>query len=203
MKIRLRISIFGILMILILLFGDNYRYAIIALSAATVHELGHIVASFILKMKINSFSVNLFGARLGISLPMYSYKKELLLSLSGPLANIVCGIPALYIYTKCDITNKSSFYFIFFAVACFFLALLNLLPIKEFDGGRIFVCMSAPILGIYTAEKLLSRLSFLFIFILWSISIYLMIRTGASLALFAFSSALFTELFINSECFKK
>jgi len=203
LKIRLKISIFGILMILILLFGDNRQYTIIALSAAVVHEFGHILMSLILKMKINSFSLNLFGARLGVALPMYSYKKELLLSLSGPLSNIICGIPALYIYINFSMSGTISLCFIFFAVACFFLAMLNLLPIKGFDGGRIFVCLSAPLIGIYASEKWLIRLSFLFIFVLWAISIYLMIKIGASLALFVFSSALFTELFINSECFKK
>lgn len=203
MKIRLKISIFGILMILVLLFGDSYKYTVIALTAALVHELGHILSALILKMKINSFSIDLLGARLGVSLPMYSYKKELILSAAGPAANIVFGAFSIYIYNKSNVPEAMSEYLLFFPIACFFLALLNLLPVKGFDGGRIFVCISAPICGIYFSEKWLIRLSFLFIFILWTVSVYLMLKIGASLTLFAFSSALFTELFINADYFKR
>lgn len=184
-------------MILILLFGDNSEYAIIALTAAATHELGHIITALVLKMKLDSFSLGLFGARLGIALPLYSYRHELMLSLSGPIANLLTGSAALYIYH----IQGSSEHVLFFAVASFFLALLNLLPIKGFDGGRIFICLSAPPLGIYVAERLLELLSFVFVLMLWILSIYLMLKVGSSLALFVFSAALFAELFLNAETF--
>ena len=201
MKSRLKISIFGILMILILIFGDNYKYTVVALCAALAHESGHIIAALILKMKLDGFTLNILGARIGISLPMYSYKKELLLSLSGPIANITSGIISLCIY-KSSVTQTNT-YLLFFTIASFFLAILNLLPIKGFDGGRIFVCFLAPLSGAYTPEIWLGRLSFLFIFLLWVISVYLMLRIGSSLTLFVFSTALFAELFLSSEGFKK
>lgn len=201
MKSRLKISIFGILMILILMFGDNYKYTVIALCAALVHESGHIIAALILKMKIDGFTLNILGAKIGVSLPMYSYKKEMLLSLSGPFANIVSGIISLFVF-KSSIAQTNT-YLVFFTIASFFLAILNLLPIKGFDGGRIFICLSAPLLDAYTPEKWLERLSFLFVFILWVISVYLMLRIGSSLTLFVFSTALFAELFLSSDGFKK
>ena len=199
MKSRLKISIFGILMLLILLFGDNCRYTIIALCAATVHEMGHIIAAIVLKMKLNGLSLSLFGARIGISSPMYSYKKELMLALAGPLANIISGSISLSIYN----IGSENEYLLFFAIASFFLGILNLLPIKSFDGGRIFICIFSPSFGAYNPERWLNRLSFLFIFLLWVISIYLMLRIGSSLTLFVFSSALFAELFLVSDGFKK
>lgn len=201
MKSRLKISIFGILMILILMFGDNCKYTVIALCAALVHESGHIIAALILKMKIDGFTLNILGAKIGVSLPMYSYKKEMLLSLSGPVANIVSGIISLFVF-KSSIAQTNT-YLVFFTIASFFLAILNLLPIKGFDGGRIFICLSAPLLDAYTPEKWLERLSFLFVFILWVISVYLMLRIGSSLTLFVFSTALFAELFLSSDGFKK
>ncbi len=201
MKSRFKISIFGILMLLILLFGDNYKYTVIALFAAFIHEIGHILAALVLKMKLNGFALNMLGAKIRISLPMYSYKKELLLSLAGPFTNIVSGIIAVFIYRSGS--DADSTYSLFFAIASFFLAILNLLPIKNFDGGRIFICILAPALGVDKPERWLIRSSFVFIFLLWVISVYLMLRIGSSLTLFVFSSALFTELFLGSEGFKK
>ena len=54
MKIKLRISIFGMLMLLILIFGDNSIYSVIALSAAAAHEVGHIIAAKILGIKFKN-----------------------------------------------------------------------------------------------------------------------------------------------------
>ena len=188
MKLRLKISIFGILMLLILLFGDNRKYAIIAFCAAIVHEVGHICASLILKMKLEGLTLNLFGARLKVALTMYSYKQEFWMALAGPLANAIFGTLSIFIYTADD--TQPNTYLLFFAIASFFLASLNLLPIKGFDGGRIFICAMAPRFGVYMPENWLDKLSFSFIFLLWVISIYLMLRIGSSLTLFVFSSAL-------------
>lgn len=186
-------------MILILIFGDNSKYAIIALSAAIIHEIGHVAASFLLKMKLKNFSLKLFSAKLGVALPLHSYKKELLLALSGPLANIVSGITAIHIYRHIYCNE----YVMFVIVASFFLAILNLLPIRSFDGGRIFICTLAPHFNIYKIEYVLEILSFSFILLLWIVSVYLMLKIGSSLTLFVFSSALFAELFLNSDTFQK
>lgn len=198
MKLKLRISIFGVLMLLILLFGDSSGYALIAVVAAAIHELGHIAAALLLHMRLDSFSLGLMGARLGLSLPLYSYRKELWLSLAGPLTNIVTGATALYIYHVCHVEAL-----LFFGVASLFLAGLNLLPVESFDGGRIFICLLAPIAGLYASERTLQHLSFGCIWLLWGTSIYLMLRCGSSLALFVFSSALFAQLFLGGEAFKK
>lgn len=198
MKLKLRISIFGVLMLLILLFGDSTGYALIAVVAAAVHELGHIAAALLLRMRLDSFSLGLMGARLGLSLPLYSYRRELWLALSGPLINIVSGVAALYIYRSCRVEML-----LFFGVAGLFLAGLNLLPVQSFDGGRIFICLLAPTVGLYAAERALRRLSFGCIWLLWGTSVYLMLRCGSSLALFVFSSALFAQLFLGGDAFEK
>ncbi len=198
MKLKLRISIFGVLMLLILLFGDSTGYALIAVMAAAVHEAGHVVAALALRMRLDSFSLGLLGARLGLSLPLYSYRKELLLSLSGPLTNIVTGGAALYIFSRCAAQSA-----LFFGVASLFLAALNLLPVQSFDGGRIFMCIAAPMIGVFTAERILRVLSFLCVLLLWGTSVYLMLRLGSSLALFVFSSALFAQLFLGADAFEK
>ena len=187
-------------MLLILLFGDDSVYTLVALSAAAVHEAGHIVAAAILKIKFKSLSLSLLGAKLGLAAPLYSYSREWLLCAAGPAINIMTGGIALYIYNKCGSPERLR-YVLFFAVASFFLAGLNLLPIKNFDGGRMLICVAAPLLGINAAEKMTDVLSFFCVLAIWSISLYLMIRVGSSLALFVFSSALFAELFFDPAYF--
>jgi stage IV sporulation protein FB len=202
LKIKLRISIFGVLMLLVLIFGDDSVYTLIALSAAAVHETGHIIAAALLKVKIGSFSLSLYGARLGLAVPLYSYRREWLLSAAGPAANIVSGGIAYYIYRIYGGTYNVQ-YVLFFAIASFFLAALNLLPIKNFDGGRMLLCVTAPTLGLYNAEKITEILSFIFVLIIWAMSLYLMLRVGSSLTMFVFSSALFAELFFDPGAFSQ
>ncbi|MGI6167623.1 MAG: hypothetical protein ACOYIA_05770 [Eubacteriales bacterium] len=197
LKIKLRVSIFGVLMLLILIFGDDRVYTIIALAAAAVHELGHVAAAALLKIRIGSFSVDLFGAKLGTAAPLYSYRREWLLSAAGPAMNLLTGGIAYYIYYFAG-KPESHRYVLFFAIASFFLAGLNLLPIRNFDGGRMLLCIMAPLAGIYAAEKLTGALSFIFVLLLWVMSLYLMLRVGSSLALFVFSTAIFAELFLDS-----
>ena len=157
MKIKLRISIFGMLMLLILIFGDNSIYSAIALSAAAVHEIGHIIAAKILGVKFKTLSLNLLGARLGLDTPLYSYKKEFLLCAAGPAINIITGIIALYLY-HLRIHDE---HILFFAIASFFLALLNLLPIKSFDGGRILYSFISRYFTPRTALNITRFLSFI------------------------------------------
>lgn len=202
LKIKLRISIFGILMLLVLIFGDNSVYTMIALAAAAVHEAGHLIAAAALGVKLGSFSLGLFGARLGLAVPLYSYKREWLLCAAGPALNLLTGGAAYYIYRCCGSSEKLK-YVLFFAIASFFLAVLNLLPIKNFDGGRMLLCLAAPKIGIYSAEKITEILSFAFVLLIWVMSLYLMLRVGSSLALFVFSSALFAELFLDSGAFSR
>lgn len=200
MKIKLRISIFGILMLLILIFGEDGVYSLVALAAAAVHEAGHLAAAAIMKIKFKSLTLTLLGARLGLALPLYSYRREWLLCAAGPAINILTGSLALYIYNIRGAPEDMKFV-LFFAVASFFLAALNLLPIKNFDGGRMLLCVAAPLIGLDLAERLAEMLSFVFVLIIWAISLYLMLRVGSSLALFVFSSALFAELFFDPASF--
>ena len=65
------------------------------------------------------------------------------------------------------------------------------------------MCLAAPVMGIFTAERVLRILSFSCILLLWGTSVYLMLRIGSSLALFVFSSALFAQMFLGADAFKK
>ena len=85
----------------------------------------------------------------------------------------------------------------FFVTVSAALALLNLLPISDFDGGRILHCLLAPAIGLRVTGRVCELLSILSLFCLWCMSVYALIRAGGSLSLFVFSTTLFVRFFIH------
>ncbi len=161
---------------------------ILTIFAILIHEGGHLLAARLCRIKTNGFSVDTIGARLSLTGTALSYPRELAICVAGPLANLL-SIPPIYTIRA----NADVGFFISVSLA---LALLNLLPIKGFDGGRIFFCLSSLLLPPTAAERLYSLSSFFCLFILWCGSVYMMIKTGADLSLFIFSAGIFTRVFL-------
>lgn len=192
MKIKLKFGLLLPLFLICIIFSERRIYTFIALFAAALHELGHILAAKICKIELTSLSLDLFGARIDTGMRLCSYRDEIILCLSGPLVNILFSVVAFSI-SHYVFENE---YIVFFAAASLALGALNLLPIKSFDGGRILTCLLDRILNIYTSERILTLLSFMCCFSLWCFSVYLMITVGSSLSLFVFSVSLFSKIFI-------
>jgi len=162
--------------------------------AAAVHESGHIIAARLLRIKFYEMRLGIFGARLNTGAGMYSYKTELLLAAAGPFANF---LSLLFAFPLLHFFPTASDYIKLFLLSSAALGIMNLLPVKSFDGGRIFTCIfssKSPL----AVEKFLSFLSFLSIFTLWCVSLYLLLRFSTSLSLFIFSVSLFAKIFIDS-----
>ena len=119
-----------------------------------------------------------------------SYKKEMLLCLAGPLTNIMLSLFLLPLY------NTNTFFDLFIK-ASLFLGILNLLPIYEFDGGRILFCILSYKLPPRTSITVIRVISFILIFALWSLSVYLLLRLSSSISLFIFSISLFSKIFLS------
>lgn len=162
------------------------------LLAVTVHEGGHLVAAALIGTKPNRFSLRTLGARLEVDTAELPYGKEMILAAAGPIANL---LGAAYALPLAVIASNTLFEPVcFFIAASVGLAILNLLPIKSFDGGRILNCALSLISDRFADGKLAGAISFLSLFALWSTSVYLILRTGASLSLFTFSVTLFVRL---------
>ena len=189
MKIKNKIKLsLPTVLSLVLLFIFTDRVALTAVITATLlHELGHIAMALLLRIKISCFSADLLGARLDTGHTVLSYSDEILLSASGPFINILSVISFHRIALP---------FFEHFVTASLGLALLNLLPIESFDGGRILYCTLSSFFGSSKAAPVLRVLSFLCLFMLWCISVYFLIRASDSLSLFFFSVSLFNRLFL-------
>ena len=189
---KIKISFSGALMIAALFFTHSY-ISIAALIAALLHELGHIIAAKVCKIPLKELRLGIFGAALKISTSFISYKQEIILSLSGPLVNLLCAIPLLIFFKE-----PSEFCRLFIATSLF-LGILNLLPITDFDGGRILYCLISYKFSPQCALKAIKISSFTLVFILWTLSVYLLIKLASSLSLFIFSLSLFSKMFLSHE----
>ena len=189
MKIKLSPSL--PLFLLSLAASKNVAFVLIPISAALIHELGHLFAARALKIQIRSMRLGVFGAAIETNMLCCSYVKEAILALCGPLSNL---ITAGFVYLYFGVGHRHALLFI---VSSLLLAILNLLPAGSFDGGRIFSSLLYAALPHRTAARISEGLSFLVFFTLWSASVYFIMKTGAYLSLFIFSWSLFTKLFIS------
>ena len=190
--LKIKISTSGAMMTVTLFLTHSY-ISLAALLAAFLHELGHIIAAKIYNIELGELRLGIFGASLTSRVMLCSYKKEIFLCLAGPLVNL---ISVLILFPFCK--NYDSFCTLFIS-ASLFLGLLNLLPIYDFDGGRILFCLLSLRLSLKTVTLIIKISSFILIFILWSLSVYLLLRLSSSVSLFIFSLALFSKIFLTQK----
>ena len=189
-KTNVKLTFFSLMFIVAFLLTGN-KYTFICILAAFLHELGHVIAARLLDIKISEFSLGVLGARLRLSERVYSYGQEVIVSAAGPFSNIVFALLAFLFFD-----GENAEIFIAFSL---FLAILNLLPIRTFDGGRIFECLLLLFLPLHFSKRIIDVSTFIFIFFLWSVSVYFLLIYASSLNLFIFSASLFSSLLISEE----
>lgn len=168
----------------------NPMFAMAAVLAATLHELSHIGMAKLCGIAFRELSITPFGAALTPASFMGSYREEILIAAAGPCANLIC---AGVIFPLTEIPFISLFF-----LSSLFYALLNLLPVTGFDGGRVLSCLLSQRFSPTFCTRLLTVTSFLIVFFLWSFSVYILLRVGNSLSLFMFSCSLFLKLFVEA-----
>jgi len=192
---KVKIGFLWILMLLCLL-SNNFSIALPALLAATLHELGHIGMAKLCRISLGELKLGIFGAGLSPSQSI-SYPQEILLCVAGPAINF------LTVFFLRAIGYSNTAFGGTLVLSSLALGSLNLLPIRGFDGGRIFGAFLCLIRSPTFSERVISILSYGLVFLLWSFSLYLLLRTSNSLSLFIFSLALFCKLFEISPNFQK
>ena len=180
----------AVLLFLGLLLTDHSMLAAAVFAAALVHEAGHFSAAVCMKIPLRSLKLSLLGARLRVG-RLLSYSEEWLLCVSGPLASL--GF-ALLLYPLREIAFSE-----LLSQASFFLGMLNLLPVRSFDGGRMLSAFLCRVANERAANRILGFCSFFCLFLLWSMSVYLLLRAGSGLSLLSFSVSLFLRFFDDPE----
>lgn len=191
MKIKISPSL--PLFLLSLAASKDMAFMMIPVLAAFIHECGHLIAAKSMRLPIKTMRLGVFGASIETDTLFCSYWKEAALAFCGPLANF---LSSGFVYICFGAKSRHS---VLFIVASLFLALLNLLPAGSFDGGRIFSSLLHLLLPSRAADRAVEIMSFFIFFILWTVSVYFILKTGAYLSLFIFSCSLFVRLFLQSK----
>ncbi len=135
----------------------------VMLSAALVHEAGHLLTIRLLGAKITSFTLTPLGADISIDRMRLSYGKEFLVFLTGGLFNLMCAAVCL-LYAE---TSPAASYLMF---ANLLYAVFNLLPVRGLDGGGALEDVLLLYLTPDRADRAAHAVSFIFLFCLWTIS---------------------------------
>lgn len=96
-----------------------------------IHEIAHIIAAKIFKMKLKNLRVSILGAALEIERTIKNKKiKRIVMYLAGPLSNLIVAVLIKYI----NINEEEKIKIIYTNLS---LCIFNLLPIIPLDGGNI------------------------------------------------------------------
>jgi Zn-dependent protease len=189
MKLRLSISPATCILLFCMIATTPLQSLTACLSAAAIHELGHIAAAKLLSINLSELRIDVLGARLGTCGRLCSYPALITLCLAGPAINFLCFVIALPFCNRVEWLHE-------FGLSSLSLGLMNLIPVEGFDGGRILHALLSLALPVSAVEKIGSILGFFSLLCIWLLSVWLLLRTGTSLTLFVFSCCLFAMLFV-------
>ena len=135
-------------------------------SAILLHEGGHLFGFFLVKEPCPTLSAVAAGLLLTPQRPI-SYKREIVILLSGPLANLMLALPLLYCGRATTV-----------AAVHLFSALCNLFPLRTNDGGRAMADLCGLLLPPGTAERTASLISLTALFLLLLLLLFLLLSPG-------------------------
>lgn len=179
-------------MLAVLMLTDPSGFCAVTVLAAVLHECGHLLATKCLRVPLGSLRMDFLGARLEVSGRLLSYGEEWLLSAAGPFASLLVAALAAPLWGLLPLSRL-------FSCASLLLGLLNLLPVSSFDGGRMMETTLFRFLSEESARRIMRFSSFLFLFLLWAIAVYFLIRAAGGISLLCFSMSLFAHFFEAAE----
>ena len=187
-RLELRISPWVAVILALMVVTDRSGVCLVTLIAALLHELGHLLAARLLKIPLGELRLGFLGARIEVRGRMLSYGEEWLLCAAGPLTSLAFAAAGSLFWQVWQASRL-------FSCASLVLGILNLLPIRTFDGGRMLECLLSACLGERALETVMRLCSFSFLLALWGISVYFLLRAGDGLSMLCFSMSLFFRFF--------
>ncbi len=185
-RFRVRIDPGAAAAVLWLLFIERSVWALLSFAAALIHELGHLAAARLLHIEMGKMTISGVGARLFLGSGLLSYRDEALIAAAGPTANLLsfaCLFPFLRWWPSAD-------RLLFFAAASLFLALVNLLPLRGFDGGRVLNAVLSSFVGEDFAGRILGPINAVCTVFVWCGASSLCLVSNGNLSLLILSAFL-------------
>lgn len=184
-KLKLKISIFLPVCMFILVWLEGVEGYLILMSAAVIHEMGHLFAIKLCGAEIMCIEVRVIGAVIFYNSRTTSYRDDMYISLAGPALNLAFAFAGCLLFIV--------FYnvrLLLFIATNFFLAFVNMLPISGLDGGSAFeavMCMGHDLGGAVEKCKTASILA----------KLVLLIFTGFLVVISGFNTAMIVLFILN------
>lgn len=160
---------------LFLLLTDTPILLAALLPAALLHELAHYAVLRLCGVRTARFTLTGLGASLYVpELHRLSYGAELLSAAAGPLMNLL-------LWVLLSLTGREEL--TLFAGVQMVLGVLNLLPVRPMDGGRILWLATAYLTEPYTADRVAAAVGLAASSALLALCLWLVLTTGSGLFL--------------------
>ena len=177
MIFRIDLKIF--LFLILLYFTRQIEIYSIIMIFIILHEIGHLLAGVMLKMKLTKITLMPFGFSAEFKLNQNDYNnkilksnkleiKKLIVALAGPFTNILIIILASFLNIDNELKQKIIY-------SNLLITIFNLLPIYPLDGGRILESLLNLLKGKENTYIYINKISNMTLFIitfLFSILIY-------------------------------
>ena len=161
MKIRIDLKI--LIFLAIFYFTNQIKIYITVMFFCFLHELGHIMAGLILKMRpdkieilpcglSSSFRANLNDLNYKIKKGNLLELKKIIIALAGPIVSLIFVILFIYIDIPC-VTRQDVIY------SNILILIFNLIPLYPLDGGRIIKGILHIELGKEKSEDIIRKIS--------------------------------------------
>lgn len=166
-KCRITISFwFAVMCATLLLINRDSQFTLIILF---LHEMGHLGVMCAEKNYPKRIIFHLFGIDIEEG-GKESYQKDALVSLGGPLCNLICGALFLFIHSR-------------FALLNLILGGFHLLPVFYLDGGRAVYSFLSRKKEKAAADKIMFWLSFLSLFPVGVAAFYVLLQSKGNFSL--------------------
>lgn len=154
-RIQATVPFFALIAFLLLV--DRTGAALCGLTAAALHEAGHLLAMFLCKRAPCRIRFTVFGAEIAAENAAGSYRQDALIAVAGPAVNLLLwGGTAVYLSAAVASAPAQMF-----LLSNALLAGFNLLPVEPLDGGQTLLSLLSLCFEREQAQQVVQIVSFI------------------------------------------